>query len=110
MGWDRGRFEKDDPWFAAKLAGTNARDQASVDTAAKRRGVAALEYEKLKAKGMNPDRFTAFKKSVDGLNRQWGHVRGRTLEECQDLEMYPPGLHKSPSGDFVWTYCLTECL
>ena len=104
-------FKKNDPWFIAKLAGINAKSEQDVNKAKQSRQAELAVYNKLKSCGLHPDRYTVFKKSIDGLNITWGHRRGVTLSECQDLSKYPAGTQKESGGPaYVWTHCLTDCL
>lgn len=62
---------------------------------------------------LNPNRFTAYKKSVRNMY-QWDAVHGLTFEESHTYEgnQVPDsdGYHTDPvHGKYRWVPCLTEC-
>lgn len=106
MLWNRSRFEKDDPWFMAKVSSINHKEVCSIQNAKSKSAESLRQHEEMRKQGMHLDRFMLFKQSVDGQFRKWGYERNKTLEECRDTTKYPPGKHTDAQGEYVWTYSL----
>jgi hypothetical protein len=56
-----------------------------------------------------PNRFSIFKASTLGDGARFDYEGGKTLDECQDLDKYPPGSHIHQTGTpFFYSYALTD--
>jgi hypothetical protein len=90
MSWHK----KDDPWSLVKLIPETAKQERAL-----KKAIADRAAEK--AIDMQPDRFTAYKTSVDGLQTRRDFRHALTIE---DVLAFPFGLQNDAQGSFVWSY------
>lgn len=87
-----------DPWALVKLMPAVAAQDAA---AKKRRSDEAAAYAELVRKGMHPNRFTAYKQSIDGAQTRRDYRRGLTVE---DVDALPTGRQQDHGGAYIWAY------
>lgn len=104
MNWGNQKWDGSggDPWALVKLMPAAAAAQDAADKVAKkRRGDEAAISAELRRKGLHPDRFTAYKQSIDGAQTRRDYRPGLTIE---DVHALPLGLQQDHAGAYVWAY------